>query len=172
MSFVANTSCTNDPWYLIHCKPKKELYAANALRTILQIPVLLPESQSRSRGGVRRVPFFTGYIFAQADLQKTSRSSINGCPGVVRLVEFGGGPQPVPQYVIENLSEQLANLSAVGPHKFHPGDAVRVKQGPLRDLEMMFVGTTTPGKRVCVLLKFLGRLKEIRVEEDMLEKIP
>jgi len=96
MNFITDTYCTSGPWYLVHCKPRKELYAANALRTLLQLSIFLPENQIRSRGGVRQVPFFPGYIFAQVDLQKVARSHINASPGVIRLVEFGGEPQPVP----------------------------------------------------------------------------
>ena len=37
---------------------------------------------------------------------------------------------------------------------------------------MVFVGPTTPSKRVRVLLYLLGRLKEVQVDVDALEKIP
>lgn len=175
VSSITNTSSSSDPWYLVHCKHRKELYAANALRNLLSLFVFVPESQTRSLGEMRSVPFFPGYIFARVDLQKIAASQINTCPGVLRLVEFGGDPQPVPHSVIETISEQLENLNTgnVFPHhSFCPGDLVRVKHGPLQDLEMVFVGPTTPSKRVSVLLSILGRLKEVQVDVDTLEKMP
>ncbi|HTK09086.1 MAG TPA: transcription termination/antitermination NusG family protein [Ktedonobacteraceae bacterium] len=167
-------SYSSDPWYLIHCKSRKEMYAANALQSLLNLFVFLPESKVRSRKEIRRVPFFPGYLFVQANLEKVPLSQINACPGVLRLVEFGGDPQPVPFYVVQTIAAQLDTLNVmdVPPHRFRPGDLVHVKRGVFQDLEMIFVGSTVPGKRVCVLLHILGRLKEVQIEEDLLEKIP
>jgi transcription antitermination factor NusG len=77
--------------------------------------------------------------------------------------------------VIEAISEQLDKLNMLSHqshHNFCSGDLVRVKQGPLQDLEMVFIGPTTPSKRVHVLLHFLGRLKEVQVDVETLEKMP
>src|SRR5579859_3874209 len=90
------TASENTLWYLVHCQPRKETYAASSLKHLLNILVFLPESQIRSRGIVKYSPFFPGYIFINADLQKMPKSRINTCPGVLRLVEFGGDPQSVP----------------------------------------------------------------------------
>lgn len=169
------TASENTPWYLVHCQPRKETYAANSLKQILNLLVFLPESPVRSRGVTRYTPFFPGYIFINADLQQVPKSSINTCPGVLRLVEFGGDPQSVPQHVIDTISRQLDRLNGQQPriaHRFSPGDIVQVKHGPLQDLEMIFVGSTTPTGRVHVLLELLGRLKEVQVDVDILEKVP
>ncbi len=163
----------NNLWYLIHCQARKETYAANSLRHLLKLLVFLPESRIRSRGVVKCSPFFPGYIFINADLQNVPKSLINTCPGVLRLVEFGGDPQAVPQHVIDTISQQLNRLNGQPSqlsHAFSPGDIVQVKAGPLQDLEMIFVGSMTPGGRVQVLLELLGRLKEVQVDVDMLEK--
>jgi transcriptional antiterminator RfaH len=174
MNSTSNISCSSDPWYVVHCKPRKESYAASVLKNHLGLFIFLPESRIRVRGELRQVPFFPGYLFAQANLQKVPPSHINSCPGVLRLVGFGGDPQPVPLLVIETISEEISRLNTMGSapyHGFSPGDSVRVKQGPLQDLEMVFVGPTSPSKRVRVLLNFLGRLKEVYVHADALEKI-
>jgi transcription antitermination factor NusG len=108
-------------------------------------------------------------------LQETSKSCINTCPGVLRLVEFGGGPQSVSQHVIDTISQQLDRLNGlpVQPaHLFNPGDIVQVRHGPLKDLEMIFIRPVTPSGRVHVLLELLGRLKEVQVDMDILEKAP
>jgi len=170
MNPISNIS---DPWYVIQCKLRREAFTARVLSNQLGLSIFLPESTIRLRGEVRQVPFFPGYLFAQADLQKVALSRINSSPGVLRLVEFGGCPQPVPYVVIETISKEVNRLN-VGSHPphhgFRPGDSVRVKNGPLQDLEMVFVGPTTPSKRVRVLLHLLGRLKEVQVDADTLEK--
>jgi len=163
----------NEHWYLIHCQPRKETYAANSLNHLLKLQIFLPENQVRSRGGTKSLPFFPGYIFAHMDLQTIPRSQVNACPGVHRLVEFGGEPQTVPQYVIDTIFQQLsaADQRSVPPgYPFSPGDIVQIKHGPLQHLEMIFTGSTTPGGRVQVLLELLGRLKEVQVDINMLEK--
>lgn len=105
--------------------------------------------------------------FINANLQEVPKSRINACPGVLRLVEFGGDPQSVPQHVIDTIARQLNRLNGQPfqiAHNFSPGDVVQVKYGPLQDLELVFAGSMTPGGRVHVLLELLGRLKEVQVE--------
>ncbi len=175
MNSTHNISCSSDPWYVIHCKLRREAFAASILRNHLGLFIFLPESTIRLRGEVRQVPFFPGYLFAQVDLQKVALSRINSSPGVLRLVEFGGCPQPVPHVVIETIFKEVNRLnmgSHLPHHGFCPGDPVRVKNGPLQDLEMVFVGPPSPSKRVRVLLHLLGRLKEVQVDADTLERMP
>lgn len=175
MRVDAETTYGNKLWYLVHCQTRKETFAANSLMRILNLQVFLPESQFRSHGVIKHVPFFPGYIFTYMDLQQIPRSLINTCPGVLRLVEFGGSPQAVPQSVIDTIAQQLSRqngLHAHTSHNFSPGDSVQMKHGPLRDLEMIFVGQMTPSGRVSVLLGLLGRLKEVQIDASLLEKAP
>ena len=175
MNSTPPISGSSDPWYVIHCKLRREAFAASTLRNHLGLSIFLPESTTHLRGEIRRAPFFPGYIFAQVDLQQVALSSINSSPGVLRLVEFGGCPQPIPSAVIETIFREMNRLNTgdhLPHHGFCPGDPVRVKNGPLQDLEMVFVGPTTPSKRVHVLLHLLGRLKEIQVDAETLEKMP
>ena len=159
-------------WYLIHCQPRKERYAAQALEILMGLSTFLPEYKMRSRNRMRSVPFFPGYLFVQADLQQIPLSQINTTPGVNRLVAFGDDPQPVPPRVIEMISERLEQFDPLKLSSFQPGDVVQVKQeGPLQNLEMLFVGPSAPGYRVTVLLRFLGRLKEVQLDIGLLEKV-
>jgi len=163
--------CSDEAWYLIHCKPRKEQYATNVLQSHLNLTVFLPQYKVRTHGELRLTPFFPGYIFVQANLQKVSLSQINTSPGVQRLVSFGDDPYPIPHYVIEGIAERLSQMNIADQHSFHPGDVVQIKHNhTLQDLEMVFVGPTAASQRVCVLLNFLGRLKKIYVDAGMLEK--
>jgi transcription antitermination factor NusG len=171
MDPVNEVSYCDDSWYLVHCKSRQEQYATDSLRKILGIQIFFPQYQASSRRIVHQLPFFPGYIFALANLQNTPASRINSCPGVICLVGFSGSPQPVPLYIVESIQNQLDKLSSTEQPYLCPGDSVRIRNSSLQDLEMIFVGPTTPGKRVRVLLHFLGRLKEIHVEPDMLEKV-
>ncbi|HZO70896.1 MAG TPA: transcription termination/antitermination NusG family protein [Ktedonobacteraceae bacterium] len=163
---------SDDTWHLIHCKARKELYAANMLRSLLDLSIYLPEWKVYSHKKVQSVPLFPGYIFAQVNLRKVALSQINATPGVLRLVSFGGTPQIVPGYVIEGIAERLQQMNGPRPQPFRQGDIVRLKNsGPLQDLEMIFVGPVGASQRVNVLLNFLGRLKEAQVNIEVLEKV-
>ncbi len=172
MSIFINTREAEVAWYLIHSQARREVFAANVLRDFRGLNVFLPEYAMRSHGEMRRIPFFPGYFFIQADLQKVPLSQINSSPGVLRLVDFGGTPQSIPDHVVEEIANRLSQPDIFLLHPFQPGDIVRFKQpSPLQDLEMVFVGPITPSQRVHVLLNFLGRLKEVQVDVDLLEKV-
>jgi len=84
----------------------------------------------------------------------------------------GGEPCSVPQNIIDEIVTSLEEYQRQPPPLFEPGDHVRFRgDGPLQDLEMIFVGPSTAARRVHVLLNLLGRLKKIQVEAAGLEKI-
>jgi transcription antitermination factor NusG len=168
-----NHSCSKTLWYVVHCQPRKESYAAHAVESCLGLSVYIPEYKQKSHGVIKHYPLFPGYIFVQADLQKVPLSRINASPGVLGLVASGGDPQPVPNDVIEEIVVRLKHMDTLKREPFCPGDVVRVKHGgPLQDLEMVFMGPMTGSRRVCVLLSFLGRLKQVHLDGETLEKVP
>lgn len=159
-------------WYVIHSKPQQEALAAAMLEERLSLTVFLPEVRQRSRGRMRRTPFFPGYLFAEIDLESIEVHAVNTTPAVIRLVAFGGQPKPVPGRVVDTLRERLAELDAQGglpQHPFHEGDRVRLKGGPLAGMEAVFVGPMRPAERVRVLLEFLGQEQEALVPVEDLE---
>ena len=160
-------------WYVIHCKTGREKFTSETLKANLGLIVYLPEKKVWSKGNARFISLFPGYLFIQADLQKTTPSQINTSPGVLRLLECEGIPQEVPSHFVEMLRAEINSLNEYfcAPHQsFRPGDTLYVIEGPLRGLETVFIGPTTPGKRVQVLLNFLGRLTKADVELSALEK--
>jgi transcriptional antiterminator RfaH len=162
-------------WYLVHCIARKEAFAAYVLTSHLGLQVYLPQVTRHVRGSVQQTPFFPGYLFVQADLGQVTRSIINSAPGVVRLLDFGGGPQLVPLPVLRDIRARLDKLNGTGglpTHNFKSGEAVRVKSGPLRGVEALFVGPLTPSARVTILLDMLGRLNEVKVDVETLEHAP
>jgi transcriptional antiterminator RfaH len=161
-------------WYAVHCKPLRELQAAIALESYLQLVVYLPELRRRFRGQVQRSPFFPGYLFVRANLQIVRFSSINTTPGVMRLVSFGGAPQPVPDAAIEAIRELVDDLNRLGvlpEHNFRPGDTVQLKDGPLQGLKATFAGPMKPSQRVRVLINFLGGCRKAEVDVHLLERV-
>ena len=161
-------------WYAVHCQPYSERQAAAGLESYMYLPVYLPEISRRLRQKVRRVPLFPGYLFVRADLQVVRLSGINATPGVVRLVSFGGMPQPVPNAAIESIRALVDSLNARGEppeHSFRPGEPVRFRGGPLQGLEAIFAGPMKPSERVRVLIEFLGQCRQAEVDPKLLEHV-
>jgi transcriptional antiterminator RfaH len=160
-------------WYVIHCKTGKERSTAGMLKANLELIAYLPEKKIWHKGNARFIPLFPGYLFIQVDLQKTSLSQLNTSPGVLRLLGCEGIPQVVPSHLVETLRAEITRLneyhSTPNPD-FRSGDTLHVIEGPFRGLESVFIGPTTPSKRVQVLLHFLGRLTKVEVEVSALEK--
>ncbi len=160
-------------WYVVHCRPSKESQAAHALRELLGLTVYLPESARTVRGKAQSTTFFPGYLFVQADLEEVNLSNINSTPNVLRLLEFGGRPQAIDATVVEAVRTQIADLNARGyvpTYNFRPGDPVWLTRGPLKGLRAIFIGPLTPSARVKVLLEFLGRTNEVKVDADSLDR--
>src|SRR5450432_3321083 len=117
-----NPSSSNDLWYLIHCQARKELHTANILGNSLDVQSYFPVYKKYSHGHAYALPFFPGYIFVQANLQKVPPSQINTSPGVFSLVAFGGDPQPVPNFVIDELIKRSEQGDPFNPQSFQHGD--------------------------------------------------
>jgi transcriptional antiterminator RfaH len=168
---AADSACNNS-WYVVHCKPLKEEYAATVMRDNLGLETYLPQVTESLTGKKRPVAFFPGYMFVEANLQEVNLSSINSTPGVLKLLQPGGEPRPIPAAVVAAIRERVEILNAEGGfsrYKFHPGDPVSLRSGPLRGLQAVFIGPMPAKARVKVLLEFLGRPNEVQVDIDVLE---
>ncbi len=169
----SQASISNSNLYLIHCQSRKEFCASAFLQNMYGLHTYLPEYIICVGGKDRSIPLFPNYLFVNTNFNKVALSQINASPGVRYLVEFGGEPAIAPNYVIEEIKTRLERVEAFHRQPLKPGDHVRMKYaGPLQDLEMIFVDTSGPEKRVRVLLHILGRLKEVHLQREVLEKIP
>jgi len=162
-------------WYAVQTKPRAEHQAKEALLhngVAVYLPLVkVARVNPRARPVV---PLFPGYLFAQADLGQVGQSAINWVPGVVRLVSFGGEPVAVPEAAIEHIKRRSAELEKSGEFGLGPfrrGDAVRITNGPLKDLDAVFDQPLSAKGRVRVLIEFLGRLTATEVNLDSLEKL-
>jgi transcriptional antiterminator RfaH len=160
-------------WYVVHIKARQELLVAGLLEAMAEVVVYLPQVTRRTGQRAKAALLFPGYLFVQADLGQTRASAIDKTPGVIRLVAFGGQPQPVPDAAMASLQARVQELNQQGglpQHPFQPGDSVRITEGPLGGLEGVFQGPMRPAQRVRVLLQFLGGLHELEVDPGLLER--
>ena len=177
-------------WYTLHVKPHKERFVFERLQSLEHIPV--PANVSNIAEQIEvffpavRVkpvnprsakvrPYFPGYIFVRGDLELFGESTFNWIPGTHGLVRFGDMPAVVPDVLIRELRQRLAEIEAAGGLVFDalkPGDRVRITSGPLAGYEAIF-DMRLPGKeRVQVLLTFLSHHPQrIQLEVSDVEKV-
>jgi transcriptional antiterminator RfaH len=159
-------------WYALHTKPRKERQVDALLRERgieTYLPTVRRKVQRRDRPA--RVIYFPGYLFASLDFDVVPHSSIAWMPGVRRIVSQGDRPVVVADEVVELLRERLSGVEEVGYGRLRQGDRVRIRSGPLRDLEAVFDQPCSPKERVRVLLNVLGRMTPVEIDYSQIEPL-
>lgn len=152
----------NAQWYVLQNKYQKEnsLYRLLVQRGFevfyprLRVKPVNPRSKKEK-------PYFPGYMFVFTDLSEVNIKTFQRMPFVIDLVNFGGSPAVVPDYVVNALQKDLENQSETmyAPKKFNPGERVKVLQGPFSGYEGIFDKGLAGETRVRILLSLLGNKK-------------
>lgn len=159
-------------WYALFTKPKKE-HQVHALLKESGIEAYLPtvKRKVKRRDRPDRIVYFPCYLFAHLDFEATPRSSIDWMPGVRSIVSFGDRPAIVPEEMVELLRTRLEDIEDVGYGRLKKGDQVRIKSGPLRDLEAVFDQSLSQAQRVRILLQVMGRVTPVEIDYSQLEPL-
>lgn len=161
-------------WYLVQCKARNELRAAQQLGN-QEFDVLLPQLRCQKlRRGRREVvsePLFPGYLFVRFDPQFVSPTLIQSTRGVARLVRYGS----VLATVSDSLVEAIRQRCELGDEVItsglpSAGDRVRIVEGPFRDLEALFV-ETSGDRRAMVLIELIGKTMSLEIDHSNLEVV-
>jgi transcriptional antiterminator RfaH len=147
-------------WFVVRSQPRKEALADLHLRRqgfSSYLPMIATSSTSTRASRPLRVAFFPGYLFVQLNMAKDRWRSINGTFGVSKLVEFGGGPAPVPRGLVETLMSRTAPEGVLGfEDRLEPGEDVRFVGGAFDGLLGVLQSTDAFG-RVAVLMNVMSR---------------
>ena len=146
-------------WYVVRTQPHREAQAARQLEN-QAYRVFLPRFL-KSRRHARKfetvlAPLFPRYMFIVLDLGRDRWRSVNGTYGVDRLLMRSGEPEPVPNGLVEQLTEAAAADGVVrsGP-ALREGQTIRVTAGPFAELVGKLETLDDQG-RVRVLLEIMG----------------
>lgn len=163
-------------WYALRVKPHKERFVYRQLRA-REVDVFFPSVRVTPKNprAARERPYFPGYIFVRADLNRLGVNNLNWTPGAHGLVSFGESPATVPDGLIQELKRRLERIRAQGGLLFDelkPGDKVRIVDGPFEGYEAIF-DMRLPGRdRVQVLLAFLSRYPQpVKLHAADIEKV-
>lgn len=159
-------------WYCVHTKPKCEHLVGGTLRQFEGVEPWCPRlrfQRSTPRGKVWFTEaLFPSYLFARYDAEASARA-VKHANNVIRVIEFGGRPVPVPDESIAELRKEMRG-EEVREVRFgvRVGDAVEVAEGPMRGLKGIVESFLSGEERVRVLLEFLGRQTLVQVPANQL----
>jgi transcription antitermination factor NusG len=138
MPYLATASAAAR-WYALHTRSNFEARIAGDLAGkgfTTYLPAFDEIHRWKDRKKAVSVPVFPGYVFAQFPDLPAERLAVLKTRGLVRILGFGSGIEPVRDDEIARLQQML---NAQVPCSVHPfireGDLVRVKRGVLKGLE-------------------------------------
>ena len=159
-------------WYVLrtkpHCEPLVEQRALD-----LGLRPFLPRMRALVRAGRHRqrrvVPLFPTYLFVEADLERHGKA-LRYAPGVKDFLRLGDEAQEVPRSIVESVRSRTGDggVWEPPPRRFAPGERLRIEEGPLRGLEVIFERELSAAGRVAVLLAELELAARVVVRKDSL----
>jgi transcription elongation factor/antiterminator RfaH len=166
-----------DPkWYALRVKPHKEQAVFRHLQSD-QIDVFFPVIRVKPQNprAAKKKPYFPGYMFVNVDLDHTGANTFNWMYGTIGLVSFGGIPASVPENLILELQQKVAQIEEAGGLELaglEAGDRVRIVEGPFAGYEAIFDMQIPGSDRVQVLLAFLSQHPHpLKLDADDIKKI-
>jgi len=159
-------------WHVLYTRHQHEKAIAHILST-KGFEVFLPLYSATHRWTDRNkqlsLPLFPCYVFLHGGLDR--RLDIITTPGIHMLVTSSGHAAVVPEEEICAVRQLVEKCQGVEPHPFlSSGDWVRVKSGPLMDVEGILVRKKNLF-RLVVSVKILGKSAATEVDASMVERI-
>ena len=147
-------------WYAIYTRPNNEKKIFAELKED-KIECYLPLKKTLRKWSDRKKwieePLFRSYIFIK--VSQIEFFDVLSIPGVIYYVRFGGKPQTIPEYQIENIKKMIAQEEKeviVNYDNIKKGTDCEVLVGPMKGLQGEIV-------RVCGQYRLLIRLNSMGI---------
>ncbi len=160
-----------DYWYALytrhqHEKTVKDILTAKGFEVFL--PLYSVTHQWKDRVKKLSLPLFPCYVFIRASMDR--RLHIMTTPGVYAFVGNQGCAAPIPEAEIDGVRRTVDSLLHVEPHPFlRTGDWVRVKSGPLKDIEGILIRKTSRF-RLVLSVEMLEKSVAVEVDPSVVER--
>ena len=159
-------------WFAARTKARHETTAVRYLQA-RGVDVFLPVYKSRrqwsDRVKVVELPLFVGYFFVQ--IEDGRFIPVLEAPGVVDIVGFAGAPAPIPEAEVKAVRRLVASGLPASPHPYlKTGDRVRIKGGPLDQMEGIFQKVRNQW-RFILTVEMLQRAVAVEVDSEMVEPV-
>ena len=165
-------SCSSAQWYALRVRSNCEKIVSCMLKG-KGYAEFLPLYRKRSKWSDRTKqierPLFPGYVFGCFDVR--NRLPILTIPGVIHVVGFGNGPEPIDEGELKSVERFVESGLAIEPWPFlKSGEPVYVERGPLAGLEGIFTSFKT-SFRLVVSLTLLQRSVAVELDRDCIRPI-
>jgi transcriptional antiterminator RfaH len=162
-------------WFLIHTKPRQETCALENLERqgfTCYLPMLVAEKVRQGKFVALNEPLFPRYLFIQLGqgAQSQSWAPIRSTRGVSRLVSFGNEPAKVPSALVECLKRRDIERTGTIKPALHPGDAVKVLEGPFAGLDAVYQMRDGEG-RVMVLIELMSKPTQLKLQLGQVRRL-
>lgn len=142
-SLAAAAGAAEPRWYALYTRSnfEKRVSCELASKHVENyLPVVEQVHQWKDRRKRVEVPVFPGYVFVRLRDSHSTRLEVLRTAGSVRILGQGDRIEPVPEAEIESIRRLLKARVPCFSHPFlKEGAWVRVKSGPLRDVEGLLV---------------------------------
>jgi len=149
------------PWYCIRTHNKREHIAAAHLQKLPDVEVFNPQLRlmrcTRRGRFCNTEPLFPNYLFVRFDLEQMLEK-VSCTPAVKTVLRFGGQLPEIPDTVIANLQQQLAEVSSqVLTDAPVEGEEVEIATGAFVGTKALVTRVLPAKQRVQILLDVMGR---------------
>ena len=171
----ASENCVLPPteWNAVYTRHQHEKTVAESLAGN-GFEVLLPTydtiRQWRDRKKRLSLPLFPCYVFVRSNFER--QLQVLTTPGVHFVVMFSGRPAVIPDFEMAAIQKAVESSLRVEPHPFlRCGDWVRVKSGPLADVEGILV-RKKGSYRLILSTELLGKSIAVEIDAFSVQPIP
>jgi transcriptional antiterminator RfaH len=143
-------------WYVLQTKPRKEDFVAGQLsprRAEVFFPRLMESVRVGESRQLRLAPMFPSYLFVKLDVDENGKG-VRYTPGVKDFLRCDGAPEPLTPDIVANLQDRTGPSGVYCPPPPHlaPGARLRIEEGLLRGMDVIFEQALSGSERVAVLL--------------------
>lgn len=163
-------------WYVIYSHPRQEDRANFNLRA-WGVETLNPKLKDSRRNPYTNAliqitrSLFPRYLFARFNADELL-AKVSYTRGVHSVVNFGNGPVPVNDEIIEVIRSKMSKDGLVRVEEdFEQGDRVLIKSGPFHNFMGIFDRKIKSSDRVHILLENLSYEGHLTIEKESVVKI-
>lgn len=162
-------------WFVVQTNPKEEHLAALVLAqngiTIYQ-PFMEKYVFHARKKTLKRYPLFPNYLFVNIAPVEEEFHKIRWSRGVRRILIDNYQPVPIEDEFISSLQTLQDSEDGIikKPVEFEPGDLVRIKTGPMKDLIGIFEAWSSDEGRVKILIQMVNNRAKVVMHSSLIEK--
>jgi transcriptional antiterminator RfaH len=162
-------------WFVVQTNPKEE----NLVSLVLSkqdIPIYQPFMEKfvfhARKKTLKQYPLFPNYIFVNIEPTEEEFHKIRWSRGVRRILIDNYQPIPIEEEFIASLQILQDNDTGIikKPVEFAPGDMVRIKSGPMKDLYGIFEEWGSDEGRVKILIQMVNNRAKVVMHSSLIEK--